>query len=56
MINNPPPFKDLNIGIPIIIPIKGRGFLNHGSTLFRPRGVGFMVYLDPQRYVKSWPL
>ena len=25
MINKPPPFKDLNIGIPIITPIKGRG-------------------------------
>ena len=32
MINKPPPFKGL-IRIPIIIPIKGRGFINHGSTL-----------------------
>ena len=29
MIIKPPPFKDLNIRIPIIIPIKGRGFINH---------------------------
>ena len=35
MIDKPPPFEDLNIRIPIIIPIKGRGFINQGS------GVGF---------------
>ena len=29
MINKPPPFNDLNIRI----PIKGRGFINHGSGL-----------------------
>ena len=34
MINKPPGFKGLNVGIPIIIPIKGRGFINQGSTLF----------------------
>ena len=33
MINKPLPFKDLNIGIPIITPIKERGFINHGSGL-----------------------
>ena len=33
MINKPPPFKGLNIRIPIIIPIKGRGFVNHGLGL-----------------------
>ena len=33
MINNHPFFKDLNIRIPIIVPIKGRGFVNHGSGL-----------------------
>ena len=33
MINEPLPFKDLNIRIPIITPIKGRGFINHGSGL-----------------------
>ena len=31
--NKPPPFKGLNITIPIIIPIKGRGFINQGSGL-----------------------
>ena len=30
MINKPPPFKGLNIRIPIIIPIKGRGLLIRG--------------------------
>ena len=35
MINKPPPFTDLNIRIPIIIPIKGRGFIHHGSGLGR---------------------
>ena len=33
MINTPPPFKDLNMRIPIIFPIKERGFINHGSGL-----------------------
>ena len=33
MIKKPTPFKGLNIRIPIIIPIKGRGFLNEGSGL-----------------------
>ena len=33
MIHKPPPFKSLNIRIAIIIPIKGRGFINHGSGL-----------------------
>ena len=33
MINEPPPFKGLNIKIPIVIPIKGRGFINHVSGL-----------------------
>ena len=33
MMNKPPPFKDLNVGIPSITPIKGRGFILHGSTL-----------------------
>ena len=35
MINKPPPFKGLNMRMPIIIiiPIKGRGFINQGSTL-----------------------
>ena len=33
MINKPPPFKGLNIRIPIIIPVKRRGFINHGFTL-----------------------
>ena len=33
MINEHPPFKGLNIRIPIISPIKGRGFVNQGSGL-----------------------
>ena len=33
MINNPPPFKGLNIRLPTRIPIRGRGFINQGSTL-----------------------
>ena len=39
MINKHPPLKDLNIRIPIIIPIKGRGFVNHGS------GLGFRAFI-----------
>ena len=33
MINKPSPFKGLNIRIPILIPTKGRGFIDLGSTL-----------------------
>ena len=39
MIKKPLPFKGLNIRIRIIIPIKGRGFINHGSGLGVNRGV-----------------
>ena len=35
MINEPLPFKGLNIRIPIIILIKGRGFVNQGSGLLQ---------------------
>ena len=37
MINKPPPFKDLDIRIPIMIPIKLRGFI------YQRFGVGFRV-------------
>ena len=33
MIHKPPPFYGLNIRIPILLPIKGRGFIEQGSTL-----------------------
>ena len=33
MINKPSPSKGLDISIPMIIPIKGRGFINQGSGL-----------------------
>ena len=33
MINESPPFKGLHIRIPIIIPVKGKGFINQGSGL-----------------------
>ena len=33
MINKPPPLKGLDIRIPILIPVKGRGFINQGSAL-----------------------
>ena len=33
MINESSPFKGLNMRIPIIIPINGRGFIHSGSTL-----------------------
>ena len=33
MINKPLPFWGLNIRIPIIIPIKGKRFINQGATL-----------------------
>ena len=44
MINKPPPFKGLNIRIPITTPIKGRGFINQGSGLgLRIWGLGRFV-------------
>ena len=33
MINKPPPFKGLNIRIPMIMPTKEKGCINQGSTL-----------------------
>ena len=38
MINKPPPFKGLDIRITIMIPIKGRGFINQGSGLLGGSG------------------
>ena len=32
-IDKPPPFTGLNIRIPIIIPVKGSGFIDQGSWL-----------------------
>ena len=38
--SNPCPFKALSTRIPIVIPIKGRGFINHGSGFgFRNLGI-----------------
>ena len=33
MMNKPPPLKGLDIRVPTIIPIQGKGFINQGSTL-----------------------
>ena len=48
MIHKPSPFKGLNISIPIIVPIKGRGCINQGSTVgetgFRVNGLRFRVH------------
>ena len=33
MMNEPLPFKGLNMLMPIIIPTKGKGFINQGSGL-----------------------
>ena len=33
VIHKPPPFQGLNIRIPIMIPFKGSGIINEGSTL-----------------------
>ena len=47
MINAPSPVKGLDIRILIIIPTKGRGFINQGSTLggreFRVHGRGLLT-------------
>ena len=50
MINEPPPFKGLNIRIPIITPVNGRRFINQGSGLgckvegLGLRDLGFRVW------------
>ena len=56
MINKSPPFKGLHImRIPVVIPIKGRGFINQGSTLVsRNRGPNadpkyYSQYVDPPK-------
>ena len=48
--NKSPPFKGLNVRIPIIIPIKGRGFMNQGSRLgFRVKGYSVGVLASARR-------
>ena len=45
MINKPPPFRGLNVKIPIIIPMKGRVFIKQGSTLgLRVQGLRFRIH------------
>ena len=55
MINKPPPFKDLSFRIPIIIPIKGRGFINHGLAVsgsgFGIKGLGYSRIV-PMSYIR----
>ena len=53
MINEPPPLKGLNIRIPIISPIKGRGFANQGSTLGF-RGLGLKLGKKMEATVVCW--
>ena len=36
MIDKPPPFTGPNIRMPIVLSIKGSGFINHGSG-YSPR-------------------
>ena len=56
MIHKPLPFKDLNIRIPIIIPMEGRGFIIHGSGLgptLRPAADGRSLPRPTQQQEKS---
>ena len=60
MINKASPFKGLDIRIPIIIPIKGRGFINQGSglgqvaeSINRVRVWGESLALYPKFYAKA---
>ena len=58
MINEPPPFKGLNIRIPIMIPIKGRRFINQRSGLACKLRV-FRVWVnwgwDLESYSRGFP-
>ena len=48
MINIPPPLKGLSISIPIIIPIKGKGFIDQGLGLQHLGPKTLLVgFLDP---------
>ena len=49
MISKTPPFMDLNIRIPILFPIKGRGFIDHGSGL-----VSYLTRTPKAKKVKHW--
>ena len=51
MINKPPPFRDLNIRIPNIMPIKERVFINHGSGLWFTVGSRTDLYPEHRRAV-----
>ena len=51
LINKPPPFKGLNIGIPILTPIKGRGFVNQWSGL--PSILRGLKRWDESRWVEG---
>ena len=53
MINKPAAFKGLNIRIPSIIPIEGRGFINRGSGLGFGTGC-FVLRSSAQRFQRSW--
>ena len=39
LIHKPAPLKGLHIRMPIIVPVKGRGFIKQGSGLFEQCGV-----------------
>ena len=55
MINESPPFMGLNIRIPIIIPIKGQGFINHGSGLqLRKGGSKYSLYSLKRGYIGDY--
>ena len=63
MINKPHSFKGLNLRIPFIIPIKGRGFINQGYTFvygllelkFRVQDLGFpLAGLDTLLCADAW--
>ena len=47
MINKPSPFKGLKTNIPIMIPIKGRGFINKGSTVGSVEGSTTLSLISP---------
>ena len=56
MINKPPPLKGLHIRIPITIPIKGKGFIDHGSGLpfWSTSGPEPPIALSPLLHENAW--
>ena len=53
MINKPPRFKGLDIRIPTVIPVNGRGFIDQGSGLLHKKNLFLLG--ERKRYSNELP-